>query len=266
MKAIIFGCGGVGVLAKQKLESEGAEIIAFSDNNAQKWNSTIENCKIVNPQEISLLQYDIIAIGLYKAVNTVKEQLLALGIPEEKIVIPIEPNRIFPNPMTLTPNQLEQLERLDLSEYSSLNTKGYLQKNIVIDDEEFLRKLESLKQTLKENRIPREKVCVVSGAVLQAYGLRRSKKFDDIDIIMTSDLRKVYGSGLVIISDIAEMHVQNQYPISDDEIICNGEYHFVFSDLKFMHPRILYEYGRKTKSKEYQLLESYCNFSERNHI
>ena len=126
-----------------------------------------------------------------------------------------------------------RLDKLESCEYDSENTKSYLEKKIIINDEDFLYKLEDLKQVLKENRIPRENVCVVSGAVLQAYGLRQSKKFDDIDIIMTGDLRKVYGNGLVIVSATAEMHPQNEYAVSDDEIIRNKQYHFVFHDLKF---------------------------------
>ncbi len=260
---IIFGCGGVGIQVKNQLEAEGNEIVCFADNNSTKWGVCCEGKKVIPPQEIVQKRFDYIAIGIFKAADVVRQQLHELGIADERIIMPIQPDKIFPYKGEVSPDKLRSLVR---SEYTSKNTKKYQELNIKIKDQKFLQNLEKLKNVLIENHIPREKICVVSGAVLQAFGIRESKEFDDIDIIMTSDLRKVYGSGLVIISDIAEMHVQNQYPISDDEIICNGEYHFVFSDLKFMHPRILYEYGRKTKSKEYELLESYCNFSERNHI
>ena len=83
-----------------------------------------------------------------------------------------------------------------------------------------------MKEVLFNKNIPRNKVCVVSGAVLQANGLRESKLFDDIDIIMTSDLRELYGRELGVVSEYAEMHPQNEYIICDDEIIVNNENHF----------------------------------------
>lgn len=230
MKAVIFGCGEVGIQAKEKLEAEGMEILAFADNDDCKWNNTFENYKVISPKEISLQPYDFIAIGIYKAVDIIKTQLIRLGIPKEKIIVPIEPPRIFYNPISVSQGELEDL---DPFEYESENTRAYLRKQIILNDNEFFHKLDDLKQTLKNYNIPRKKVCIVSGAVLQAYGLRKSKKFDDIDIIMTNDLRELYGKGLVIVSSTAEMHPQDEYIILDDEIINNTKYHFVFQDLKF---------------------------------
>lgn len=228
-KAIIFGCGGVGKEVKKKLELDGIEVIAFSDNDEKKWKDTFEGCMVIRPKDISMFSFDVVAIGLYKAVKEVKRQLLDLGIARERIVIPIEPVHIFKNPLPVT----GQIEELQGEDNVSETTKDYLQKRIVIDDKEFLSKLDDLKQTLKNNNIPREQVCIVSGAVLQAYGLRKSKKFDDIDVIMTDDLRQIYGTGLVILSSTAEMHPQNKYRITDDEIIKNEKYHFIFDGLKF---------------------------------
>lgn len=232
-KGYVFGAGGVGIKVKVQLENEGKTIIGFLDNNDSKWGKRIEDCEIYAPHFIEGASYDFVAIGIYKAIEIVKRQLRELGVAENKIIVPIKPARIFPNPTPFTAEQIVQLDRLNPCEYDSENTKAYLEKKIIIDDKEFQEKLNNLKQILKENRIPRSKVCVVSGAVLQVYGLRRSKKFDDIDIIMSSDLRKIYGKGLVILSETAEMHPQNEYQITDDEIIEDTRYHFVFSDLKF---------------------------------
>lgn len=230
MNVIVFGCGGVGIAAKEKLEAAGMTVIAFADNNEKKWGTLFAECEVISPDEICTYNCDLIAIGVYKAVETIKKQLTQLGVPENKIIIPITPDRIFPNPI---PVKEEELENLDPLDYVSDNTKDYLNKKIVIDDDEFIHKLDDLKKTLKENNIPRKKVCIVGGAVLQAHGLRKSKKFDDIDIIMTSDLREIYGKNLVIVSESAEMHSQNKEEIMDDEIITNRQYHFVFYDLKF---------------------------------
>ena len=77
---------------------------------------------------------------------------------------------------------------------------------------------------------------------------------------MTSDLREQYGKELVIVSDTAEMHRQNQYTVSDDSIIMNPEHHFVFDDLKFMCPNILAEYTKEHAREEYDLLREVKDF------
>lgn len=248
-KVIVFGSGAVGIKVKRKLQAEGYEIVAFTDNDAKKWGNFIEDTIIIEPKRIAETEVDIIAIGLYKAAYVIKEQLLSYGIPEHKIIIPIEPSRIFLNPDT---GENEKINELDESDYTSQVTNWYDSLQINIKDEEFLKKLESLKDVLTVNRIPRSKVCIVSGAVLQVLGLRESKLFDDIDIIMTSDLREIYGAGLVIVSESAEMHPQNEYEVLDDDIIQDVNLHFVFRDIKFMHPKILYSYGKIKKIDEYE--------------
>lgn len=255
-RVIIFGCGGVGVEAKRALISEGYEIVCFSDNSESKWGTFFEGEKVISPEQILQEQFDFVAIGVFKAADIIRKQLHELGINDGRIIVPIEPNRIFPARETVPKNELMTLKQ---SEYTSKNTQDYRALNIEIGDKRFLQNLNLLKKKLIENNIPREKVCVVSGAVLQVFGLRESKEFDDIDIIMTSDLRKLYGTDLVIISNTAEMHIQNQYSISDDEIIYDDKNHFAFSELKFMHPAILYQYGTKIKSGEYTSLKQYCN-------
>ena len=248
---IIFGSGGVGIKVLHKLETEKNRIICFADNDCTKWGTAISGKRVISPEQIADEQFDYVAIGVFKAVESIQSQLNGMGIANEKILIPIEPERIFPNREKTTD---EELEILDYSSYLSINTRKYRELNIQIRDMEFLKKLEDLKSVLKRNRIPRNKVCVVSGAVLQAFALRETKTFDDIDIIMTNELREQYGKGLVIVSDTAEMHKQNQYSISDDCIIMDPDNHFVFSNLKFMSPRILAEYVKKNKREEYELL------------
>lgn len=250
-RIIVFGCGGVGSKARQKLEAEGNEIICFTDNSCSKWGSNFEGKRVIAPEAILQENFDYIAIGVYKAVDLIKRQLGGMGIDNNRIIIPIQPDRIFPNNAVVSEERLRKLEK---SEYSSKNTLAYKELNIQIKDEAFLIKLDDLKETLIKNNIPRTNVCVVSGAVLQVYGLRESKEFDDIDIILTSDLREQYGKGLVIVSDTAEIHKQNQYAVSDDDIIINPDNHFVFSDLKFMCPGILAEYVKERDEEEYKLL------------
>lgn len=253
-RIIVFGCGGVGSKAKQKLEAEGDEIICFTDNSRSKWGNDFEGKRVINPQTILRENFDYIAIGVYKAADLIKNQLHEMGVQDSRIIIPIQPNRIFPNEASISG---ERLNFLETSEYSSKSTLEYKELNIHIEDEVFLKKLEDLKETLIKNNIPRANVCVVSGAVLQAYGLRESKEFDDIDIIMTSDLRNLYGKGLVIVSESAEMHPQNEYEVSDDDIILKEENHFVFRDLKFMNLKILYRKVVLGDKEEAQLIENF---------
>lgn len=250
-RIIIFGSGGVGIKAMHKLEAEKNQIVCFVDNSFSKWGTICEGKRVIAPEQIGQETFDYVAIGVFKAVNSIRRQLKEMDIDDEKIIIPIEPQRIFLNNLEL--HEME-LEKLNPASYLSKNTRIYSEMHIKIRDSEFLKKLDSLKKVLKENQIPRNRVCVVSGAVLQAFALRETKEFDDIDIIMTNDLREQYGKGLVIVSDTAEMHKQNQYIVSDDSIIMNPDYHFVFSDLKFMAPDLLSEYAKEHDREEYDLL------------
>lgn len=257
-RIIIFGCGGVGSKVKTKLEAEGNEIICFTDNCSSKWESRFEDKRIIAPQTILQENFDYIAIGIYKAADLIRRQLNEMGVDNRRIIIPIEPDRIFPNEADVS---AESLQNLKMAEYSSKSTLEYKKLNIQIEDEQFLNKLENLKETLIENNIPKSSVCVVSGAVLQAYGLRESKEFDDIDIIMTSDLRSIYGKGLVIVSENAEMHPQNEYDVCDDDIILKEENHFVFYDLKFMNLMILYRKVILDDKEAAKLIENFIKKS-----
>lgn len=260
MRVIIFGCGGVGIETMRLLMAEGNEVVCFSDNSKAKWGTCREGKKVIPPPAILQEQFDYIAIGVFKAAESVRGQLRRMGISDDKIRVLIEPDRIFARKQGACNDLFMGLE---LADYTSENTLAYGRLDIRIVDRAFLMRLENLKKVLTVNNIPRGKVCVVGGAVLQAFGLRKSKEFDDIDIIMTDDLRKLYGTGLVIVSDTAEMHGKDQYAVLDEDIIRNSEHHFVYNDLKFAHPSILYEYGKKTENREYDLLEGYCGLGRK---
>ena len=243
MKAIIFGCGGVGLAAKEKLEDDGIIVVAFTDNNEKKWGTLVEKCIVISPKDISLYDYDYIAIAMFKNITAIREQLKTLHVPDEKVIIPIEPaNRIFVNPENYTEDELIVLSK---DNYESESNKKYEKMQITVDDESFLEKLEELKEVLLKNNIPREKVCVVKGSVMIAYGLRASKRYEDLDIIMTKDLRNLYGTGNVSISENIEMVSLNYMNGCDDEAIINDvNKHFVFNGLKFMNLEDFYRYKR----------------------
>lgn len=244
MNVIVFGCGGVGLTAKEKLEDDGMTVIAFTDNNEKKWGAFVEECIVIPPREIGTCAFDYVAIAMFKNVSVIREQLRALNVPEDKIIIPIKPkNTIFRRPVNDT---REELIVLSKDNYESTSNKKYEKMHITVDDKLFLEKLEELKRVLLENNIPREKVCVVKGSVMIAYGLRASKKYEDIDIIMTDDLRELYGRGNVAVSENIEMvAVGYMNGRDDDEIINDVNKHFIFSGLKFMNLEDFYEYKRE---------------------
>lgn len=255
-KVIVFGCGKVGFKVKEKLEAGGLEVIAFSDNDSAKWGTEMAGKPVIAPDSLHNMKYNYIAIGIYKAADAVKKQLIKMGIKDNQILIPLRPQCIFYNDQNI---ETEDLNILEQEEYESKNTKEYESLQLEISDKDFLDKLENLKKVLQSNNIPLKKVCVVSGAVLQAYNLRNSKKFDDIDIIMTSDLREFYGKGLVIVSESAEMHPKDLYTIRDDEIILDKKYHFIFNGLKFMTLKLLYDQVKAKDKKEALLIEKFLN-------
>ena len=252
-KAIIFGCGGVGKEVKRKLELNGIEVIAFSDNDEKKWKDTFEDRIVICPEDIRLYSFDVVAIGLYKAVKEVKIQLLNLGIAEDCIIIPIEPVHIFKNPLPVM-GKIEELKRAD---YESETTKAYLQKKVVIDDKEFLSKLDDLKKTLKSNNIPREKVCIVSGAVLQAYGLRKSKKsklycrerrppgripLPNLSCVCPITLYPAYSHLRLIrterLNDVRLLHLYFNAPYADMSMCCRVLYCHIFCNFVTLHQSI----------------------------
>jgi len=250
-RIIIFGTGGVGGDARKLLESQGAEVVGFADNNAQKWGGVKDGLPVYAPHELGGLDFDRLAIGVFKAADNIRAQAQALGLDGNRIFVPIEPRRIFVNTVFQNDSGLAAPEE----ETNSEQTRFFLKNRRALDNPDFLHRLEELKKTLLRNNIPMAEVCVVSGAVLEAYGLRPSKPFDDVDVIMTSRFRRLYGDGLVIVSATAEMHPQNEYDVTDDEIIGDPFHHFSCHGLKFMAPEILYRRVKVLNNSEADLLE-----------
>lgn len=242
---IIFGCGGVGCSIKDYLEESGDNVIAFADNNPEKWGTCLEDILIIKPSDISAMQYDFVAIGNFRQGKAIKKQLSEMGVPSEKIVFPIEQRKIYVNPTDYTKEELVSLAK---DNYDSKAMEEYLNWNITIDDSDFMERLERVKEALFRYHIPREKVCIVKGNVLAAHGIRKFKISEDTDIIMTSDLRDMYGRGKVYIDENIEMvPIYCMHGRDDDDIIRNPERHIVFEGLKFMRLNDLYEYKKEIR-------------------
>lgn len=254
-RVLVFGSGDVGTAAKSLLESQGLQVMGFADNNDKKWGTMKDGVPIFAPHDIPQLDIDCVAIGLFKAVERVRTQLNDLGVAEDKIFVPIEPARIYCNTRYEDDSGLNSPDK----EADSESTRVFLQYRRDICDNSFLERLEELRQTLQRNNIPLAEVCIVSGAVLQAYGLRPSKLFDDVDIVMTSRFRELFGEGLVIVSDSAEMHPKDRYDISDDAIIGDSTNHFIWQGLKFIRLSLLYRHVKHRSTDEARLIEKFLN-------
>ena len=86
-KIIIFGAGGVGKsLYPQIRDIYGSERLLFSDNNPELWGTTLFSTTIINPNEISKLQYDRVILASLSGFETIPTRLVsAFNIPLEKI-------------------------------------------------------------------------------------------------------------------------------------------------------------------------------------
>ena len=251
-RVAIFGCGGAACELTDRLISEGDNVVGFADNNDELWGTSFYGREVFSPEQLRKLSIDSIVIAVFKAADVIKEQLEKMGFCSEMIFIYHNVPKIFPLPHY---GQSKHTGALDSSDYVSVNTQAYNLLAVQVQNIHFKNKLDQLKKTLEENYIDRRKVCVTAGAVLQVLGLRKSKKYDDIDVIMTSDLREVYGKGLVIVNEFTELHPQDLYDISDDEIILNRNNYFVYYDLKFVHPYILYR--NKKQVPKYAVLKDF---------
>ena len=108
-------------------------------------------------------------------------------------------------------------------------------------------------------------VCVVGSSVLTVFGIRLN---NDVDIVMTSKYRKRFGSsGVVPFSEYVEMVSQNwarcknRKTITDDELIQNPEYHFVYRGVKFATLPLLLDrkewQGREKDIQDVKLIKEY---------
>lgn len=79
---IIFGCGSY--FHRYISEIHNMDIIAVVDNDREKQGKTIEQYSIDSPSIILKLQFDRVYI-VCLSVNPIREQLLKMGIPENKI-------------------------------------------------------------------------------------------------------------------------------------------------------------------------------------
>ena len=98
MNVIVFGTGGFYQKYKEQLIMKGINIIAFTDNDLQKWGTFFEEKPVISPSEIKQIKYYdyiIVASVFWMAIEA---QLLQMGIEKDKIWIPFM-RKIIPQPV-----------------------------------------------------------------------------------------------------------------------------------------------------------------------
>ena len=83
-RAIIFGVRGQGINCYLTFEKK-YDIVAFAENDPVLEGRTVFGKKIISPKEIAMQKCDVILISSQYWYDTLKLQLVDLGIPESKI-------------------------------------------------------------------------------------------------------------------------------------------------------------------------------------
>lgn len=83
MKIVVFGLGRIYQKKKKVLMEH--QVVGYIDNNRELWGTKINGIKVYRPDDIALLNYDIVCImSIYE--KEIKEQLIKLGVQEQVIV------------------------------------------------------------------------------------------------------------------------------------------------------------------------------------
>lgn len=117
--------------------------------------------------------------------------------------------------------------------------------------DEFLNWIVKYKQYCKNHGIDTNDACIIGSSPLEVMGIRNST---DIDIVISPELRKVYGDGIVHLTeelDIANRnYVKNEKNgeiyIFDEQLIYDDNYHFIFCGCKFANIELIHK--RKSTS------------------
>lgn len=87
MKVVIFGTGKVCVEVIESRPYIKDNVIAFLDNDNQKWGNVLFGRKILDPRSINMLEYDFCVIATTKyAIQVTKQCICGLNIDPEKII------------------------------------------------------------------------------------------------------------------------------------------------------------------------------------
>ena len=257
MNIIIFGTGIAGRAIYRKLKQQH-QIIRFIDNNPILNNTKYDNINISSVNHIANIKFDKIAIsGVW--INEMKEQLLDLDIPENKIMI-IEDNSLTfstDSRVTTTDNIIRELVNIFKNESISYCIEGssllcLLRKQNLSDvpDVDILIKSQKDLQTIWDN--------INSNPILNKNTLtkiiykedRILTKKDQIDkIIITSKSDPTITEPTVIdinlainIGEYYIMDYENNYYLYFNKEYVDGKNYFQYKDIELLIPYKAEEY------------------------
>ena len=83
-KVIVFGCGSD---AERQLEcpKENETLVCFADNDERKQREGFHGYDVIPPRKLQEIAFDAVRIASLGATTRIREQLLSLGVSEEKI-------------------------------------------------------------------------------------------------------------------------------------------------------------------------------------
>jgi len=89
MKIVIFGAGECGQKLLSSPLKKDCQIICVCDNSPNKHGMLCNGHFVTpSPPDLNNMDFDIIIVATGKYAYDVKEQLLKMGVPEEKILLP----------------------------------------------------------------------------------------------------------------------------------------------------------------------------------
>lgn len=84
----IFGCGDFGFKAYKSIRALGKQVLLFMDNNSELWGKTLNGVRIDRPEAALDLDDDVhIVIANEAYHDMIKEQLIELGVSEERLLL-----------------------------------------------------------------------------------------------------------------------------------------------------------------------------------
>ena len=100
LRAVLFGAAGGGYRLYKEICAK-YEVVAFVDNDINKWGKTLWDTPIYEPAKcMGDLEYDYLVITSAPGLNSIKKQCMQMGIQENKIITsyvdaPLESRRVF---------------------------------------------------------------------------------------------------------------------------------------------------------------------------
>ncbi|MFV0464525.1 MAG: TylF/MycF/NovP-related O-methyltransferase [Lachnospiraceae bacterium] len=111
-KAICFGAAGGAKRLYQEI-IQNYEVIGFADNDRNKWGTTLFSLAVMSPQECLQKEYEVIIITSAPGLETIRQQLLAMGVRERDIIshyvsAPLESRKVFLEKMACLQKDLNE--------------------------------------------------------------------------------------------------------------------------------------------------------------